>query len=76
MPDRCPLCERRIETFREFCSLHQAALKNLEDGYATWSKGYGPSLTKELYYTKLESLSETGQAVKDVIKLLKRNGER
>lgn len=76
MPGQCPICERRIETQHNFCSVHQAAVKNIEDGYATWLKGYGPSLTRELYLAKLESLPETGQAVKDAIRIIKRREEQ
>ncbi len=71
MADHCPLCERPREPTTEFCALHSATYINLENAYATWSKAYDRSLTKEEYVTKLEKLGETGHAVKAVIQYLR-----
>ncbi len=71
MADRCLLCERLREPESELCGLHNAALHNLENTYSSWNKAFGGSLTKEDYYTKLEELSETGRAVKDLIQHLR-----
>ena len=74
MDAHCPICERRKEESSELCEVHGAAWQNLENAYANWNRAYGGSLTKELYFTKVEGLGETGQAVKDVIKYLRRKG--
>ena len=71
--DQCPLCERRKEKLSDFCGLHRQAMENLETAYSTWNKAYG-SLTREEYYVKLESLSETGGAVKEIIQHLRGKG--
>ena len=54
----------------EFCSLHNTALLNLEHGYSFWQQAFG-SLSKDEYYSRLEHLPETGEAVKKVIQHLR-----
>jgi len=76
MDDQCPLCERRKSESSELCEFHGAALKNLEDMYVKWQRGYGEGFSKEAYLAKLDELSETGQAVKDVIRFLRKQGAR
>jgi len=75
MVDHCPLCERLKEPSPEFCSFHNAALKNLEDAYSSWSKAYDGKLTREEYYEKLTALAETGRTVKNLIEHLREKGE-
>jgi hypothetical protein len=65
--DQCSLCTRPRESPSEFCSLHDAALRNLDAEYASWRKAFGGSLRKDEYFAKLLSLSETGGAVKKLI---------
>ncbi len=74
MADQCPLCERRKEPNSEFCDIHTPALTNLENAYSAWNKAYAGNLTRKEYYVKLESLTETGRAVKDVIQHLRGKG--
>jgi len=73
MPEHCSLCERPKQTESEFCSLHKAAQKGLEAAYSEWAKAYG-SLTKAEYFDRLETLGETGVAVKDVIRHFREKG--
>ena len=75
MDDHCSLCERPKESSSELCSFHNAALRNLEDAYASWSKAYDGKLSKEQYYAKLTDLPETGRTVKNVIEHLQGKGE-
>lgn len=70
MSGLCPLCQRKSEDGTEFCSLHNTALMNLERAYSFWSKAFG-SLSKDEYYSRLEHLPETGEAVKKVIQHLR-----
>jgi len=74
MGGQCPLCERPKESSSELCSLHNTALANLDNAYLSWNRAYGGSLTKEGYFTKLATLSETGRAVKDVVRYLQGKG--
>lgn len=73
MPDHCPLCENLKQTESEFCSLHNAAQKGLEEAYPAWKKAYG-NLTRAEYLRRLEALNETGATVKDVIRYLRGKG--
>lgn len=70
MSGLCPLCQRKIEDGTEFCSLHNTALKNLEHAYPFWQEAFG-SLSKDEYYSQLEHLPETGEAIKKVIQHLR-----
>jgi len=74
MGERCPLCERDREPSKQFCSLHNSAFRNLEDGYGKWVRALGNKLTKEEYYDKLETMQDTGQAVREVIRGLRGKG--
>jgi len=67
MVDHCSLCEKPREPHSEYCSLHEAALTNLEAQYAPWLMAFGGSLSKDDYFSKLLSLNETGEAVKKLI---------
>jgi hypothetical protein len=67
MVDQCILCEKPREPHSEYCSLHQAALTNLEAQYAKWIRAFGEGLPKDEYFSKLLSLDETGDAVKRLI---------
>jgi hypothetical protein len=67
MPDRCLICERLRALSSEFCSVHDAALRNLEAVYPTWNKGYDGKLSREEYFAKVATLPETGRSVKQVI---------
>jgi len=72
MDDQCPLCERRKAESSDLCELHGRALANLEDAFASWRNAYGEDYSKELYFKELETLAETGQAVKEVINHLRK----
>ncbi len=68
MADQCSLCQGPSQSSSEYCSLHLAALANLENAFAAWRKSYGGNLSEEDYFAMLEKLSETGAAVKAVIR--------
>jgi hypothetical protein len=74
MPDRCPLCERRKEPPSDFCIFHRAALKHLEEAYATWTKAFDGQLKKEEYFTRLLDREETGRAIKELINYIRAQG--
>jgi hypothetical protein len=77
MVDRCPICERTRESTGDFCTLHNATLRNLERQYLQWNKAFDGNLTKDDYYTNLLKLNETGSAAKTLIKyLLQRVGNK
>jgi len=67
MVDQCSLCEKPRQPRSEYCSLHEAALTNLEVQYANWLIAFGASLSKDDYFSSLLSLNETGDAVKRLI---------
>ena len=67
MGEQCPLCERAREYSSEFCNLHNTALRNLEGAFASWSTAYDGKISKKEYLDKIETVPETGQAVKEVI---------
>ena len=67
MADQCSLCEKSREPHAEYCSLHEAALTNLEAQYANWQFAFGGGLSKDDYFSRLLSLNETGDAVKRLI---------
>ncbi|HMK82767.1 MAG TPA: hypothetical protein VK503_03540 [Candidatus Bathyarchaeia archaeon] len=75
MFQRCPLCERQKEEGAEFCSLHQIASINLENGYASWRKAFD-NLERMEYYAKIEQLQDAGTAVKEVIQHLRRKNKQ
>jgi hypothetical protein len=50
--------------------LHNAALRNLQEGYEVWNEAFG-DISKEKYYSELEKHPETGRAVKEVITYLR-----
>jgi len=74
MPDHCAACGGPTAGDAQFCTRHLTASRNLEAAYEVWRKAYGGSLSKEDYFSKLEALQETGQAVKEVIEHLRRKG--
>ena len=71
MVGRCPICNRTVEPAGDFCTLHNTALRNLEQQYLQWDKAYGGNLAKNDYYTKLLKLNETGPAAKNLIEYLR-----
>ncbi len=73
MVDQCSLCEKPRGAHSEYCSLHEAALTNLEAQYAKWLKAFGEDLSKDEYFSQLLSLDETGDAVKRLIMRTQRN---
>jgi hypothetical protein len=74
MAEQCPLCERLKESSSKFCSLHNTALRNLENAFSSWSKAYEGKITKEACFDKIETLPETGLSVKEVIHHIRGKG--
>ena len=68
MVEQCSLCERPKESSSEFCSLHNTALRNLENAFSSWNKAYDGKISKKECLDKIETLPETGQSVKEVIR--------
>ena len=71
--DRCPLCERHKRESSLFCDFHQSASEKLDEGYVVWRTAFD-ELTREEYYSRLERLEETGNAVKEIIQHLRAKG--
>jgi hypothetical protein len=74
MPEQCPLCERLKEPSSEFCGLHSTASRNLENALSSWSKAYHGKISKEEFLDRIETLPETGQSVRQVIRHLREKG--
>lgn len=72
MADHCALCDRAKEPTSDYCSFHNTARINLDNAYSTWKKAYGGNLTKDEYFNRLEKLSETGGAARELIRYLRR----
>jgi len=71
MSEVCSLCERRKQERDQFCEFHNIAFETLQHGYKIWQDAFG-SIERERYYAELEKQTETGSAVRDVIKYLQR----
>ncbi len=74
MAEQCPLCERPKESSSEFCSLHNTALRNLENAFSSWNKAYDGKISREECLDKIGTLLETGQSVKEVIHHIRGKG--
>jgi len=74
MAEQCPLCERPKESSSGFCSLHNTAFRNLENAFSLWNKAYDGKISKEECVDKIETLPETGQSVKEVIRHIRGKG--
>ena len=75
MGDECSICRKPNEATAEFCPLHSAAMNNLTLQYERWRFALGEDLSKTDYYNQVRELSETGNAVKNLIaQLLKKQG--
>ena len=70
MADQCALCDRHREPSSEFCDIHNTAMRNLENAYSAWNKGFSGEFSREECFNKIASLSATGQSVKTVIRHL------
>jgi len=65
---KCKLCHR--EAVEEgLCEYHLLALKNLKEAYPRWKEAYG-GMKWEEYLKRLLELEETGEWVKDVVRML------
>jgi len=71
MSEVCSLCERRRQEREQLCVFHTTAFKNLQYGYKMWQVAFG-EMEREKYYSRLEKQSDTGLAVREVIKFLQR----
>ena len=71
MGDQCPICKRPIEAPSDYCTLHNAAFKNIEHAYPEWSKAYDEKLTMKEFFDKIAALPETGKWAKEVIQHLR-----
>jgi len=72
MGDQCPLCARSKAESADLCEFHGRALANLECTLMSWRNAYGEDYSREAYFRELETLVETGQAVKEVINYLRK----
>ena len=62
----CPVCGAAIEAKDdEYCSSHTAALRNVKEAYATWTRAFG-GLTTEQFLARIIALAETGNRVKEL----------
>ncbi|MEM3439855.1 MAG: hypothetical protein QXG32_02940 [Candidatus Bathyarchaeia archaeon] len=70
MADRgaCSICGRAKAAGSDLCELHLRAELSLKAAYEDWSKAYGGKLQYREFLEKLLGLSETGWAVKELIR--------
>ncbi|MEM2339887.1 MAG: hypothetical protein QXL32_03090 [Candidatus Bathyarchaeia archaeon] len=64
----CSICGRARVMGSDLCELHLKAKLSLEAAYEDWSKAYGGKLQYREFLERLLELSETGWAVKELIK--------
>jgi hypothetical protein len=64
----CPICGRRSAGGSDLCDLHLRAELSLEEAYGDWSRAHGGNLPYREFLERVLELSETGWAVKELIR--------
>jgi hypothetical protein len=65
---KCAACTRDSDDKEEFCLYHTRALGELKKHYGSWVNAYGGISWKD-YLKRLDSMDETGQWIKEIIRL-------
>jgi deoxycytidylate deaminase len=67
--NKCPVCARDvIAVGKKYCLYHSQAYDSLRKQYKAWVNAYG-GISMEAYMKKLLDLDQTGDWVKDVIRI-------
>ena len=70
MQPTCPVCSCPVVEGSRFCKRHQEAHERLESAFAKWKSAYSGQLEKKAFLERLLQMSETGQKVREVIRLV------
>jgi len=70
MQPTCPVCSCPVVEASRFCKRHQKANERLELAFAKWKSAYSGQLEKTAFLERLLQMSETGQKVREVIRLV------
>ncbi len=72
---KCAACTRDSGD-KEYCLYHTKALEELKSHYGSWVSAYG-GISWQDYLKRLYNMQETGQWIKDIIRLeLKKEEEK
>jgi hypothetical protein len=67
--NKCSVCARGvIAEGKKYCLYHSQAYESLQNQYKAWVNAYG-GISRELYMKKLLDLDQTGDWVKDIIRI-------
>ena len=67
--NKCSVCARDvIANGKKYCLYHSQAYDSLQKQYRAWVNAYG-GISREAYMKKLLELDQTGDWVKDVIRI-------
>ena len=69
---RCELCKLETAPDSSFCPTHTGVEKNLREAYDAWNVAYG-SVALTAFFDRLIKLPETGDRVKELIRLYHNN---
>ncbi|MEM2140641.1 MAG: hypothetical protein QXJ74_04020 [Nitrososphaera sp.] len=62
----CPACGRQVQD--RYCKYHEQAFSSLKAHHEAWVRAYG-SITWQEFLERLHEMKETGQWVREVIKV-------
>ena len=66
----CSVCSGPVVEGSRFCKCHQKSCEQLELAFAKWKLAYSGQLEWIRFLERLLQLSETGQKVREVIRLV------
>ena len=66
----CAICNAPMVEGSRFCKCHQKSFEQLELAFAKWKLAYSGQLEWKAFLERLLQLSETGQKVREVIRLV------
>jgi hypothetical protein len=66
--NKCSVCARGVIAEGKYCLYHSQAYESLQKQYKAWVNAYG-GISTELYMKKLLDLDQTGDWVKDIIRI-------
>ncbi len=62
----CKICRRPVMPGKVYCSRHDSAYQNLEEGFEKWRYAIGVSWIE--YFEKVSKVSGSGRWVKEIVK--------
>ncbi len=63
---RCSICERRRADESEFCELHEAARRNIDQACQKWLDAYEEGLSRSEFLQRIMENDATGEAAVEV----------